>query len=107
MTFELVNIVGRITLTMFVVYKLTQLRLTINLVERMGLGMMGAGSFLTISVIWERQQSPFDGWAGCLLTYGAVCFLAGRTWRDMKHARTNRRADRLAHSYLTARGKLP
>jgi hypothetical protein len=87
---EYLQTIGRVTLTLIIVFKLTQLRYTINAAERMGLGFMGAGSFLTISVIWERQRSPFDGWACLLLTFGAIAFIAGRTWRDLKHQRANK-----------------
>jgi len=88
--FDAINTAGRIILTCIVVYKVTQFREMANVVERYGLGLMGAGSFLTVPVILYKNQNPFEGWAVSLLTIGAIMFLSGRTWRDMKHQRANR-----------------
>ena len=106
MMFDIINTFGRLMLTAVVVIKLSQYRATMNAIERLGLGMMGGGSFLTIAVIWEREASPFEGWATTILTYGAVLFLAGRTARDWRHSRSNKQAARDARNYLRARGKL-
>lgn len=89
MIWDILNSIGRALLTILAVYKLAQFREMMIPMERLGLGMMGGGSFLTIAVIWERQRSPFDGWSVTVLTAGAVLFLAGRTWRDRKHQRAN------------------
>lgn len=79
----------RFAVTCICSVKVTRFRDTMNLTERIGLGIMGSGSFLTIGVVWERTGSPFEGWAATLLTFGALLFLAGRTWRDWKHQRAN------------------
>lgn len=89
MIWDALNIAGRLLLTGIVVYKLARFREMMIPVERVGLGMMGGGSFLTVPVIVERQASPFDGWAITLLTVGAVVFLIGRTWRDRRHQKAN------------------
>lgn len=90
-TWDIINALLRLTLTALVIYKLAQFRDTANLAERVGLGMMGGGSFLTIGIILEGPQSPFDGWAVTVLTGGMVLLIAGRTWRDLRHARNNHR----------------
>lgn len=87
--FDYFNVVGRLALTAMVVVKLGMFREMANVIERMGLGAVGAGSFLTVPVILYRNENPFEGWSVTLLTYGVVLFLAGRTWRDSKHARAN------------------
>jgi hypothetical protein len=89
MMWDILNSAGRALLTLLAIYKLAQFREMMIPLERLGLGMMGGGSFLTIAVIWERQRSPFDGWSVTVLTVGAVLFLAGRTWRDRRHQRAN------------------
>lgn len=89
MTWDVVNSVVRLMLTAIVIYKLTQFERMMIPLERIGLGMMGGGSFLTLSVIWEGQASPFDGWAVSILNVGAMLFLGGRTWRDRRHQKAN------------------
>ena len=88
MIFDIINSLFRFLLTVIVIYKVTQLRATMNMVERIGLGLVGGCSFLTIGVIWERD-GPFEGWASTMMTLGCVLFLGGRTWRDMRHQRNN------------------
>lgn len=106
MIWDLLNMCGRFALTVLAVVLVTKLREMLTVAERAGLGGMGAGSFLTIGVIWEKQQSPFDGWAVTLLTYGAVLFLTGFAYRKLKHDRRNRLAVAEADRYLYGRGKL-
>jgi len=88
--FDILNSFGRIMLTIIVIYKLTHLRDTMNVVERVGLGLVGGCSFLTVGVIWERD-GPFEGWASTMMTFGCILFLGGRTWRDRRHLRANER----------------
>lgn len=104
-TFDILNVLGRVILTAVVVLKLGMFREMANAAERVGLGMMGAGSFLTIPVILFKDDNPFEGWSISLLTYGAVLFLAGRTWRDSKHARMNMLARRQGREWQAQKGK--
>lgn len=106
MTWEILNSLGRILLTIIVVVKVTRFGLTLNPIERAGLGFMGGGSLLTVNVIWEHQASPFSDWATTLVTYGALMFLFGRTWRDWRHEHRNITAREQARKYLQARGKI-
>jgi len=103
--FDFLNVTGRLLLVGIVVFKLTQFREMANVAERFGLGLMGAGSFLTIPVILYKNQNPFEGWAVSLLTYGVILFLSGRTWRDYKHARANRQMVRQGEMWNAQRGK--
>ncbi len=106
MVFDILNSIGRLVLTIIVIYKLGQFRDLANAAERFGLGLMGGGSFLTIPNIWQHERSPFDGWAATLLTWGAVIFVLGRTWRDRRHQRRNDMMAQQARQHLVARGKL-
>lgn len=104
--FDIANVLLRLLLTALVIYKLSQFREMANLVERIGLGMMGGGSFLTVPIIMDRNHSPFDGWATTVLTLGVVLLIGGRTYRDWKHARANEAAVEQARGHLQARGRL-
>ena len=104
MIFDILNSFGRALLALIIVYKLTQLRQTMNLVERIGLGLVGGCSFLTIGVIWERD-GPFEGWASTMMTLGCILFLGGRTWRDMRHQRANDAQIAYWEAHKAGRGK--
>lgn len=103
--FDTINVVGRIVLTAVVIYKLAQFREMANVAERYGLGMMGAGSFLTVPIILLKDANPFEGWAVSLLTIGAIMFLSGRTWRDRKHARANAAMVKIGREWQAQKGK--
>lgn len=103
--FDIANVAGRLILTMLVVYKLSLFRDHMILAERIGLGLMGGGSFLTIPIIIDREGNPFNGWAITLLTFGAVIFIAGRTWRDYRHAAANREQMRISEEYFRRKGQ--
>lgn len=105
MIIDLINSVGRMLLTLVAIFLVTHLRHLLNMAERFGLGMVGGGSFLTIAVIWERQQSPFDGWSVTILTYGALIFFCGFGWRKLRHNRANQQAVVMARRYLEARSQ--
>lgn len=103
-TLDGINAIGRVILTIIVVYKVTQFRDLANSVERFGLGLMGAGSFLTVPVILYKNQNPFEGWAVTLLTIGAIMLLAGRTWRDRRHKKRNDMQVRWHEEWKRSRG---
>jgi len=104
--FDIANVIGRSILTLLVIYKLAQFREMANVMERVGLGMMGAGSFLTLPVIMYKYNNPFEGWSVSILTFGAIMFLVGRTWRDRRHAMANERQVKKSREYLEGRGLL-
>lgn len=102
---EIINAALRLVLTGLVIFKLSQFREFANMAERVGLGMMGGGSFLTIGILIEGPQSPFDGWAITVLTLGMVLLIGGRTYRDMKHQRANERQLKAAEAWMKGRGR--
>ena len=104
--FDIANVIGRTFLTLLVVYKLAQFREMANVLERLGLGMMGAGSFLTVPVILYKYNNPFEGWSVSILTFGAIIFLVGRTWRDRRHSQANELQVKRSREYLERRGML-
>jgi hypothetical protein len=107
MEFALFNAIGRIILTALVVLKLSMFRDQANLAERLGMGLMGGGSFLTAPVVLlGRGQTPFDDWAGSILIWGGILLISGRTYRDWKHKRANDEQVRRSRAHLESRGKL-
>lgn len=106
MIWDLLNSIARLVVMGLAIVAITKYRHLFNQAERIGLSFMGGCSFLTIAVIWERQNSPFDGWASTLFTVGAVLFLSGLLRRKGKHDRANRAAVEAAGRYLAGRGKI-
>ena len=103
MTWELLNSLGRIALVLLAIYKIYHFRDRMIPVEQAGLCVMASGCLLTVPVIWERQGSPFEGWASSLMSLGMLVFIAGRTWRDRRHERANDRARAQAAKYMEGR----
>jgi len=106
MIWDIFNSFGRLIVTVIATVIVTALREELNGAERAGLGLAGSGSFLTIGVIWEGHDSPFDGWATSLLTYGLSLFLIGYGHRKYKHWRANMRQIAASRQHLAQRGKL-
>lgn len=101
--FDVLNVIGRLLLTIIGVYKMTQFREHMIPMERIGLGVMCGGSFLTIPIIIDEHGNPFSGWATTVLTFGAIVFLLGRTWRDRRHAKANEAMIRQYEARMAAR----
>lgn len=105
MIWDILNSLLRITITLIVVYKLTQFTGMMIKAERAGLGLMASGSLMTVPIIWYGQRSPFDGWAVTVMTGGAVLFLLGRTYRDYRHQRANDLQVKWHEAHQRGRGK--
>ena len=86
-----VPILLRLLLSRIAIMTIPRFRVTLNFIERVGLGIIGAGSFLTIGNIWKGPgpDNPFEGWTVALMTFGVVLLLLGRTYRDWRHERAN------------------
>lgn len=57
-----------------------------NLVERVGMGLLGAGCVMTIGPILA-PHSPFENWAGSLFRLGCAIYFCGRMLRHRMEAR--------------------
>lgn len=106
MTWDIIHSILRLLLMALSIGAITKYRNMFILPERVGLSMMGGCAFLTIDVIWMREDSPFDGWATSMFTLGGVIFLSGMLYRKNKHQLANERQVRQSTAYLKARGKL-
>jgi hypothetical protein len=91
MTYVILNSLLRVTLTALLAFKLIYFGDMLNRIERLGMGMMGGASFLTVALIIDvhKEGTPFDGWATTLLTLGAIIYFGGRLSRHRRHRRAN------------------
>jgi hypothetical protein len=103
--FMIINVIGRLVVTALVIVEVALFRERNNMFERLGMGLMGGGSFLTVPVILYPQNTPFDGWSTSILTWGVICFLGGGLYRRWKHKRANDQAVSQSKQYLESRGK--
>lgn len=81
--YALLNSVLRLALTGMLTFKLIRYQDTFNPLERAGMGLMGGSSLLTVAIIMDvgKHGTPFDGWAGSVLTLGALIYFTGRMMR--------------------------
>lgn len=71
------------------VWKLYRFSHLFNAFERWGMSITGGCSLLTITVIWDAERSPFDGWATSLFSLGVLLYFLGRSSRHWRHERNN------------------
>lgn len=86
---DILNCSARIVLAVILVWKVLRFQALFNSWERWGQSMMAGTSLLTVTVIWDVQRSPFDGWATTLFTFGALIYFIGRMTRHWRHERNN------------------
>lgn len=106
MIWDILNTLFRLAVMVLAIIAITKYRHLFNRLERIGLSFMAGCAFLTIGVIWEGPESPFDGWASTIFTLGAVLFLSGMLIRKGRHDRANATAVGIARQHLQRRGKL-
>jgi len=105
MIWDIINSLGRLILTVLATGIVMFVPEELSHSERAGLALTGSGSFLTIGVIWEGHDSPFDGWATTIITYGMVLFLWGYGTRKIDHWRRNTAQRRAARLHFGSKGK--
>lgn len=101
---DVINSLGRVAITTVVVIVLVKFKEALNLIQRLGLGLMGGGSFLTVSIIWEGQRSPYDGWSVTALTYGLLAFMVGTVYRYWRHEHNNQLQLHIAATWKSPKG---
>jgi len=70
---------------------------TLTLMERVGMGMVGAGCILTIGPIMSVAPTPYEDWSGTLLRIGCAIFFVGQL---LRHRHLNAAAKRQARRHL-------
>lgn len=86
---DILNSLFRLIVTGILIYKLVCFPILFNGWERRGMAVMAGCSLLTVTVIWEGERSPFDGWATSLFTFGLLLYLIGRLTRHPRHQAAN------------------
>lgn len=82
---DILNSLARLAITVILVWKLVRFPQLFNSWERYGMSIAAGCSVLTITVIWEAQRSPFDGWATTLFSLGIFLYFIGRMTRHWRH----------------------
>lgn len=106
--FVLLNIGLRALLTLCTIYCILRFGPRLNYLERLGAGVVGGASLMTIPLIIDvfKQGTPFDGWATSLITAGVITAFCGLMKRAHAHELRNRDAVEQAKAHLSERGKL-
>lgn len=99
--YPLLNIIASLIVAGIIAYKLTARVDKFTVVERLGMGMIGAGSILTIGPLMSVEPTPFEDWSATLLRIGCAVYFYGRMTR---HHYNNAAARRQARTYLNHRG---
>lgn len=88
---DILNSLARLAITVILIWKLVRFPTLFNTLERYGMAVAAGCSVLTITVIWEGERSPFDGWATTLFSGGVLLYFIGRTSRHWRHEANNRK----------------
>lgn len=102
MTLVILSVLLRLTLTAYITYELVRYGPMLNMGERVGLGMAGGSSFMTIAVISDvnHEGTPFDNVAGMLFSLGFVVYLIARQLRLHRHEKANQDAVEQAREHF-------
>lgn len=92
---DIINSMARLAIGVILVWKLLRFGPQLNRWERHGMALGAGCSILTISVIWEAQRSPFDGWASSLFSIAMLSYFIGRYIRLRNRARINEEFGRI------------
>lgn len=83
MTFSIypfLNIIASLIVAGILTYKLTVRVHKFTCMERLGMGLIGAGSLMTIGPMLA-EGTPFDDWTATLLRFGCAIYFIGRLLR--------------------------
>lgn len=76
---------GMLTIIIIVLLAMPGLRKDFIPGERVGMGIAGGGSIMTLPIVYLQQPTPFDGWAGTVLALGTLVFVTARGFRALRH----------------------
>lgn len=108
MTWIFANAILRLAVTIILTIKLARYADMLIKLERLGIGIMGGTSFLTVPVIVNGGSgTPFDGWASTLFTLGALIYFSGRMSRHARHRVNNARMKQAAEAHFHRRRSDP
>ena len=84
------NSLARLAIAAILIWKLVRFPTLFTAWERYGMAVAAGTSVLTITVIWDGQRSPADGWATSRFSLGVLLYFIGRTTRHWRHEANNR-----------------
>jgi len=87
---DILNSLARLAIAVILVWKLVRFWDLFNAWERHGMAVAAGTAVMTITVIWEGQRSPADGWATTLFSFGVLLYFIGRGSRHWRHERNNK-----------------
>lgn len=87
---DILNSLFRLAIAAILIWKLVRFPGLFNPLERYGMSLAAGSSLLTITVIWDMQRSPFDGWATALFSLAVLVYFVGRMTRHWRHEANNR-----------------
>lgn len=87
---DILNSLFRLAIAAILIWKLCRFPGLFNGLERYGMSIAAGTSVLTITVIWEGQRSPYDGWANSLFSLAILIYFTGRMTRHWRHEANNR-----------------
>ena len=86
---DILNSLARLAIAVILVWKLYRFPALFNACERYGMAVAAGTSLLTITVIWDGQRSPADGWANAVFSFGVLLYFIGRASRHWRHEQAN------------------
>jgi len=86
---DILNSLARLLIAAILIWKLLRFPGLFNSWERNGMALGAGTALLTITVIWDGERSPFDGWATTLFSFAMLLYFIGRTTRHWRHERNN------------------
>ena len=105
---DLINTTLRVLVTIIAAFALYEFFEDYKPVERIGLGFMASGSFMTVPPIWSYHpgQGVYDSWAVTVMTLGIALMIVGRIVRHVRHRINNaRHVDGMARELREIRRK--
>lgn len=101
------NCLLALAVTVAMVWMLVRWQDGLNVVQRVGCGLIGGSSFLIIPPILdlEHQGTPFDLWPSVIFRLGILCYSGGAIWRRYGHEWNNAKMRRQADAHFAAQGR--
>lgn len=94
------NIIASLLVAGILTYKLIWRADRFTCMERVGMGLIGGGSILTVGPLMSLAPTPYEDWSATLMRLGLAVYFIGRM---LRHQHRNAAAVRQAQKYLEGR----
>lgn len=99
--YPFLNVLFSLIVAGILAYKLTCRADRFTLMERVGMGMIGSGSLMTVGPLMSAAPTPFEDWSATLLRAGCAIYFVGRM---LRHRHNNASAVRQARAHFRRQG---